>query len=47
MAEKDEKQPVKCACGEPAGSNGRECGKCWKARVGSLAFAYHPSKSGG
>lgn len=45
MSEQKKDQP-KCACGKPAGSNGRECGKCWKARVGSLSFAYHPSKSG-
>ncbi len=36
-----------CACGAEATANGRECGRCFLARLRSVNTAYSPTRTGG
>lgn len=36
---------MKCACGAPATANGRECPRCFRARLGTVQTAFAPTRS--
>lgn len=38
-------RPSECACGAPATANGRECGDCFRARLGSVNSGFAPTRS--
>ena len=35
----------RCACGEPATANGRECPTCYRERLGSVNNGFAPTRS--
>lgn len=37
----------RCACGREATANGRECGVCFRERVGSVRIGFSPTRSPG
>lgn len=34
-----------CACGAPPTANGRECGDCYRSRLGSVSVGFAPTRS--
>ncbi len=36
----------RCACGAEATANGRECGPCYRERLGSVSTAFAPTRTG-
>lgn len=39
--------PARCACGADATANGRECGSCFRERLGTVHSGFAPSRSAG
>jgi hypothetical protein len=35
---------VRCACGREATANGRECGSCYRERLGSVSNGFTPTR---
>lgn len=38
---------TRCACGEPASANGRECASCFRDRLASVNSGFTPTRSAG